>query len=288
MDQLTQFITDHKIPVGEAGAAAFDWFTGTFQPVFDFITTWVGWVMDNSTAGLEKVPPLVFIVVVAALAYAIQRTWQIVVLVVVCLLFVLNQGLWQPTMETTVLVVYSTAVSLLIGIPVGILCARRPRLYVAISPLLDMMQVIPTFVYLIPALLLFGLGMMPALVATVIFAVALPIRTTYVGVSEVNKALVEAGESFGCTGWQLLMKVRIPAALPTIMIGVNQTIMLCLSMVVIAALVGAPGLGVSVVRALSQMNTALGIEGGLGIVVVAIVLDRILKRRVRARAKPKS
>jgi glycine betaine/proline transport system permease protein len=184
-------------------------------------------------------------------------------------------------METTVLVVYATAVSLLIGIPVGIWCARRPKVYVALSPLLDMMQVIPTFVYLIPALVLFGLGMVPALVATVIFAVALPIRTTYVGVSEVNKALVEAGESFGCTGWQLLMKVRIPAALPTIMIGVNQTIMLCLSMVVIAALVGAPGLGVSVVRALSQMNTALGIEGGLGIVVVAIVLDRILKRRVR-------
>lgn len=283
MDQIEQFITNNKIPVGQWGAGAFNWFTATFQPVFDFITNWLGWLMDSSTTGLEKVPPLIFILVIAALGYWMQRTWQIVVLVVVCLLFVLNQGLWQATMETTVLVVYATAVSLLIGIPVGIWCARRPKVYVALSPLLDMMQVIPTFVYLIPALVLFGLGMVPALVATVIFAVALPIRTTYVGVSEVNKALVEAGESFGCTGWQLLMRVRIPAALPTIMIGVNQTIMLCLSMVVIAALVGAPGLGVSVVRALSQMNTALGIEGGLGIVVVAIVLDRILKRRVRVR-----
>jgi glycine betaine/proline transport system permease protein len=285
MDQVTQFIISHKIPVGAAGADAFAWFTATFQPVFDFITTWLGALMDASTSWLEKVPPLIFILVIAALGYWMQRTWQIVVLIAVCLLFVLNQGLWEATMETTVLVVYATAVSLLIGIPVGIWCARRPRIYVAISPILDLMQVTPTFVYLIPALVLFGLGMVPALVATVIFAVALPIRTTYVGVSEVNKALVEAGESFGCTGWQLLTKVRIPAALPYIMVGVNQTIMLCLSMVVIAALVGAPGLGVSVVRALSQMNTGLGIESGLGIVVVAIVLDRILKRRVRVRAK---
>jgi glycine betaine/proline transport system permease protein len=287
MDQITQFITDNKIPIGPYGASAFDWFTSTFEPVFDFITTVLGWVMDHSTSALEQVPPLVFIIAVAAIAYLVQRTWQIVVLIVICLLFVLNQGLWQPTMETTVLVVYSTAVSLLIGIPIGIICARRPKLYLAISPLLDMMQVIPTFVYLIPALALFGLGMVPGLVATVIFAVALPIRTTYVGISEVNKALVEAGESFGCTNWQLLTKVRIPAALPTIMIGVNQTIMLCLSMVVIAALVGAPGLGVNVLRGLSQMNVALGLESGLGIVAVAIVLDRIMKQR-KARRRVKS
>jgi glycine betaine/proline transport system permease protein len=288
MDQITQFIIDHRVPVGSVGAAAFAWFTATFSPVFDFITSVLGWVMDHSTSELEKVPPLVFIAAVALIAYLIQRTWQIVALVLICLLFVLNQGLWEPTVETIVLVVYSTAVSLLVGIPVGVICARRPRLYTAISPLLDMMQVIPTFVYLIPALALFGLGMVPGVVATFIFAVSLPIRTTYVGISEVNKALVEAGESFGCTNWQLLMKVRIPAALPTIMIGVNQTIMLCLSMVVIAALVGAPGLGVSVLRGLAQMNIGLGIESGLGIVAVAIVLDRILKQRVKVRAKKSS
>jgi glycine betaine/proline transport system permease protein len=279
MDHLTQFITDNKIPIGPYGAAAFDWFTATFEWLFDFITNVLGPIMDGSVSLLEKVPPLIFIVIVAAIGYAIQRTWKIVVLILICLLFMLNQGLWQQTMETAVLVVYSTAVCLLIGIPLGIYAARRPKFYVAISPLLDMMQVIPTFVYLIPALALFGLGMVPGLVATFIFAVALPIRTTYVGISEVNKSLVEAGESFGCTNWQLLMKVRIPAALPTIMIGVNQTIMLCLSMVVIAALVGAPGLGVTVLRGLSQMNTALGIEGGLGIVAIAIVLDRIMKQR---------
>jgi len=285
MDPVTQFIIGHKIPVGAAGDTAFKWFTDTFKPIFDFITDKAGWVMDTSAAEIEKVPPLIFIAIIAAIGYSIQRTWQIVLLIAISLLFVLNQGLWQATMETTVLVVYSTAVSLIVGIPVGIICARRPRLYVAISPLLDMMQVIPTFVYLIPAFALFSLGMVPGLVATFIFAVALPVRTTYVGISQVNKALVEAGESFGCTGWQLLMKVRIPAALPTIMIGVNQTIMLCLSMVVIAALVGAPGLGVTVLRGLNQFNVPLGIEGGLGIVAVAMVLDRILKQRVPRKAK---
>src|ERR1700759_2631273 len=133
MDQVTQFVTSHKIPVGAAGADAFNWFTATFQPIFDFITNWMGALRDKSTAGLEAIPPLIFILIIAALGYAMQRTWQIVVLVIVCLLFVLNQGLWEATMETTVLVVYATAVSLLIGIPVGIWCARRPRVYVALS-----------------------------------------------------------------------------------------------------------------------------------------------------------
>ena len=167
----------------------------------------------------------------------------------------------------------------------GILCARRPWLYRFLSPILDMMQTIPTFVYLVPVLILFGLGLVPGIVATVVFAVPAPIRLTYLGISQVPNALIEAGESFGCTGWQLLWKVKLPAALPTIMAGVNQCIMLSMSMVVIAALVGAGGLGKPVVRALNSVNVPLGIESGLAIVVVAIILDRLLKQRVVKRKR---
>jgi len=166
-------------------------------------------------------------------------------------------------------------------VPIGILATQRPWVYPALSPVLDMMQTIPTFVYLVPTLILFGLGLVPGLIATIIFAVPAPIRLTYLGISEVPKALVEAGEAFGCTRWQLLRKVKLPAALPTIMAGVNQCIMLSLSMVVIAALVGASGLGKPVVRSLNQVNVPLGIESGLAIVVVAIILDRMLRQQRR-------
>jgi glycine betaine/proline transport system permease protein len=195
------------------------------------------------------------------------------------LLLTLNFNLWTLTVQTFVLVIYSTLVSLLIGVPIGIIAARRPAFYQFLSPILDLMQTLPTFVYLVPVLSFFGLGVVPALVATVIFVVPSPIRLTYLGISQVSKPLVEAGESFGCTRWQLLTKVKLPAAMPTIMAGVNQTIMLSLSMVVIAALVGASSLGKPVVLALNQRNVPLSVESGLGIVIVAILLDRIMKQR---------
>jgi glycine betaine/proline transport system permease protein len=164
-----------------------------------------------------------------------------------------------------------------IGVPVGIAAAHRPRLYAALSPVLDLMQTLPTFVYLIPAIVFFGLGMVPGLIATVIFVLPAPIRLTHLGVSSTPVALTEAATAFGATPSQLLWKVELPYALPQIMAGLNQTIMLSLSMVVIAALVGANGLGVPVVRALNSVNTALGFESGFIIVVVAILLDRMLR-----------
>ena len=167
--------------------------------------------------------------------------------------------------------------------PVGIAAAHRPWLYTAIRPLLDLMQTIPTFVYLIPTLVLFGLGMVPGLISTVIFAIAAPIRLTHLGISSVPKQLLEAGEAFGATRRQLLWKVELPYALPTIMAGITQCIMLSLSMVVIAALVGADGLGKPVVRALNTVNVSMGFEAGLAIVVLAILLDRVCKRPARAR-----
>ena len=164
-----------------------------------------------------------------------------------------------------------------VGVPIGIAAAHRPRLYRFLRPLLDLMQTLPTFVYLIPAIVFFGIGMVPGLIATVIFVVPAPIRLTHLGVSSTPTHLLEAAEAFGATPMQKLLKVELPYAFPQIMAGLNQTIMLSLSMVVIAALVGADGLGVPVVRALNQVNTSLGFESGFIIVVVAIMLDRMLR-----------
>lgn len=164
-----------------------------------------------------------------------------------------------------------------LGVPLGIAAAHRPRLHAWMRPVLDLMQTLPTFVYLIPAIVFFGIGMVPGLIATVIFVLPAPIRLTHLGISSTPLALVEAGTAFGATPRQLLWKIELPSALPQIMAGLNQTIMLSLSMVVIAALVGASGLGVPVVRALNSVNTALGFESGIIIVVVAIMLDRMLR-----------
>ena len=194
------------------------------------------------------------------------------------LLFVLNQGYWSEMLQSLTLVLGACLVCMAIGVPVGIAAAHRPRLYAGMRPVLDLMQTLPTFVYLIPAIVFFGIGMVPGLIATVIFVLPAPIRMTQLGVASTPMALLEAATAFGATRRQVLWKVEMPWALPQIMVGLTQTIMLSLSMVVIAALVGADGLGVPVVRALNTVNTALGFEAGLVIVVVAIVLDRVFRR----------
>jgi len=283
MEQVVAVITGNKIPVGDWAKAAVDWLLANIGWLFDFITEVLKVPIDGTVAGFLLVPPLLFILITAGITFLIQRNVWLFVGTVVGMLFIMNQGLWKPMIETLVLILYATFFCLLIGIPIGIACARRPWLYRSISPLLDMMQTIPTFVYLVPMLFLFGLGVVPGIIATVIFSLPAPIRLTYLGISQVHASLIEAGESFGATKWQLLRKVKLPAAMPTIMAGVNQCIMLCLSMVVIAGLVGAGGLGNVVVRALGQAKMQLGVEGGLAIVIVAIILDRTLKQRIRGK-----
>jgi glycine betaine/proline transport system permease protein len=284
MDEFEQIVADNKIPIGRWGKTGVDWITANFDWFFDGITEGLRVPIEGTVDLLLWAPPIVFILAAAGLAWFLQRSWMLALFTGLGLLFILNQGLWEPMIETVVLIVFATTISLAIGVPIGILATQRPWIYPALSPVLDMMQTIPTFVYLVPTLILFGLGLVPGLIATVIFAVPAPIRLTYLGISEVSKALVEAGEAFGCTRWQLLRKVKLPAALPTIMAGVNQCIMLSLSMVVIAALVGASGLGKPVVRSLNQVNVPLGIESGLAIVVVAIILDRMLRQQRRSGA----
>ena len=221
--------------------------------------------------------PLIVIAAFAALAWLLRRSFLTPALTVLGFLFVLNQGYWDETMETLTLVVSACVLCMGIGVPIGIAAAHRPRLFTALRPILDLMQTLPTFVYLIPAIVFFGIGMVPGLIATAIFVVPAPIRLTHLGISSTPKALIEAGEAFGASRRQLLWKIELPYAMPQIMAGLTQTIMLSLSMVVIAALVGADGLGVPVVRALNSVNTALGFEAGLVIVVVAIMLDRIFR-----------
>ncbi|MGH6934352.1 MAG: choline ABC transporter permease subunit [Dongiaceae bacterium] len=282
MERLVELITGNKIPIGIWAKLFTDWAKDAFEGFFDIVTVLLKTPMDATTDLLLAIPPLVLIVVFAAIAYLLQRNQRLVALVVFGLLFILNQGMWKVTVETLVLAIYATGVSLLFGIPLGILAARRKWVWSLMSPILDLMQTLPTFIYLVPMLAFFGLGIVPGVIATVIFAIPAPIRQTYLGLTQVPNALVEAGESFGCDRWQLLTRVKIPAAIPIIMAGVNQCIMLSLSMVVIAALVGAGGLGAAVVRALGQNNIALGVESGLSIVIVAIVLDRMLRWRTGA------
>jgi ABC-type proline/glycine betaine transport system permease subunit len=211
------------------------------------------------------------------LGWLMQRSLALAAFIAAALVFIMNQGYWSQTLETLSLVIVSALVATVLGVPLGIAAAHRPRLFDALRPALDLMQTLPTFVYLIPTLVLFGLGVVPALISTVVFALPAPIRLTHLGITGVPKSLIEAGQAFGATPWQLLYKIELPSAAPLILAGVTQCIMLSLSMVVIAALVGAGGLGVPVVRALNTVQVGMGFEAGLAIVLLAIVLDRITR-----------
>ncbi|WP_376871661.1 choline ABC transporter permease subunit [Albirhodobacter sp. R86504] len=272
MDWLTQ-----KIPVGKSAAQIFDWLQLHGKGFFDGIAAFME-VMINSILWVLQTPhPLVIVAAFVGLTYALQRNWKTALMVFLGFLFILNQGYWKNTTESLTLVLSACVIVMVIGVPIGISVAHRPRLYAGLQPVLDLMQTLPTFVYLIPAIVFFGLGMVPGLIATVIFVLPAPIRLTHLGISSTPPALLEAATAFGATPNQVLWKVELPYALPQIMAGLNQAIMLSLSMVVIAAMVGANGLGVPVVRALNTVNTSLGFESGMIIVVVAIILDRMLR-----------
>lgn len=271
------WLTETKIPVGKTAKSVFEWLQDNGAWFFDGLALVMEWLIDALLWILQTPHPLIIVAIFVAITWALQKSWKTCLLVLLGFLFILNQGYWEETTESLTLVLSACVVCMLVGVPIGIALAHRPKLYAAMRPVLDLMQTLPTFVYLIPAIVFFGIGMVPGLIATVIFVLPAPIRLTYLGVSTTPTPLLEAAEAFGATGRQKLWKVELPYALPQIMAGLNQTIMLSLSMVVIAALVGADGLGVPVVRALNQVNTALGFESGFIIVVVAIMLDRILR-----------
>lgn len=268
---------DGKLEIGKTIAAGFDWLTDSFGGAFDVLETLLSASIEGALFLLQFPPPLIVVALFAALTWVLQRSWKRTLLVVLCFGFVINQGYWEEATESLALILFAGIFCMGVGVPIGIYAAHRPRVYQAMLPVLDMMQTIPTFVYLIPMIVLFGIGMVPGLVATFIFVLPAPIRLTQLGISRTPVTLIEAARAFGATPRQLLWRVELPSALPQIMAGLNQTIMLSLSMVVIAALVGADGLGVPVVRALNTVNASLGFESGLVIVAVAIALDRMLR-----------
>lgn len=274
---IMDWLTENKLPIGKWAKQSVEWLTTNAAWFFDGLALVIQAMIDAILWVLQLLPAPWFILVVAAVAYVWRRSWQLSLFVLLSLGFIVNQGYWEQTTETLALVLASTIVCMGLGVPIGIATARRPWLFAMIRPILDLMQTIPTFVYLIPALVLFGLGMVPGLIATVIFAIPAPIRLTHLGISSTPKPLIEAVQAFGGTKWQVLTKVELPWAMPQIMAGMTQTIMLSLSMVVIAALVGADGLGVPTVRALNQVNIAMGFEVGLSIVALAILLDRLFR-----------
>lgn len=289
------WLTDTKIPVGAQAKTLVDWMNANLSSAFDALSTVMGTLIGWLLAVLQWPPnttpfsgsytplynpdwhPVVIIAGLTALTWVMQRNWKTCLLVVLGFGFIINQGYWKATTETLTLILSAAAICMAIGVPIGIAAAHRPKLYRLIAPMLDLMQTLPTFVYLIPAIIFFGLGMTSGLMATLIFVLPVPIRMTYLGISSTPAALTEAATAFGATPAQKLRKVELPWALPQIMVGLNQTIMLSLSMVVLATLVGAKGLGAPVMRAFNSVNTALGFEAGLVIVVLAIVLDRMLR-----------
>ncbi|MEE4356860.1 MAG: choline ABC transporter permease subunit [Desulfococcaceae bacterium] len=277
MNYVPEFLT-RKIPIGKWVQVFVEYMTDHFDNEFRLFSDGLEWIIQESIRMLGAVPPLLLIALLGICVWFLHRNWKITAGVMLSLLFILNLGYWERTVETVTLVLFATGISVFFGVPLGILAAHHRWLFTVMRPVLDLMQTIPTFVYLIPTLMLFGLGMVPGLISTVIFAIPAPIRLTYLGITGVPGNLIDAGKAFGASRMQLLMKVELPHALPTIMAGLTQCIMLSLSMVVIAALVGADGLGKPVIRALNSVNIAQGFEAGLAIVIVAIVLDRMLKQ----------
>ncbi|HLT59288.1 MAG TPA: proline/glycine betaine ABC transporter permease [Limnochordales bacterium] len=271
---MYELFETYRLPMDIWIRDAVDWLVMNFRPVFQAIRWPVEQVLAAVRDGLLAVPPPVFLVVLLAVAWR-AANWRVGVFAAASFALVGFIGLWEPLMVTFAMVVSAVFFCVVVGIPLGILAARSDTFFALIRPVLDAFQTTPAFVYLVPVVMLFSIGTGPGVIATIIFALPPIIRLTNLGLRQVPEEVVEAGTSFGCTPMQLLWKVQFPLALPTIMAGLNQTIMLSLSMVVIAALIGAGGLGVVVFSGLNRLQVGTAAIGGIGIVLLAMVLDRI-------------
>ncbi len=264
----------YKLPVGKFFESIIDWLTQNLGPFFDIINSILTGIISTFETVLLFIPPLILIALMVVLAWRIAGK-GVAIFSIIGLLLIHSMGFWEETMITLALVVTSGLLALIIGIPVGIWASRKDAVENVVRPILDFMQTMPAFVYLIPAVLFFQLGKVPGAVATVIFAMPPAVRLTNLGIRQVQKDVVEAARAFGSTSQQLLFKVQLPLATPTILAGVNQTIMLALSMVVIAAMIGAGGLGGEILKGITQLKIGLGFESGISVVILAIFLDRI-------------
>lgn len=263
-----------NLHIGEGVTVAVNFMLNNFEPLFNTISAIISFIAGGLTAVLEWLP--IWAIFAILFLLGLWRVgWRFALFSLVALWVVAGMNLWDSTMETLSLVITSTFVALGIGLPSGVVMAKSEWVALILRPVLDFMQTLPAFVYLIPAAMFFGLGQVPGTIATVIFSMPPAVRLMNLGIRHVDVENVEAGRAFGCTPMQLLFKVELPLALPSIMAGINQTIMLALSMVVIASMIGAGGLGNTVLTGIQQLNVGLGFEGGLGVVILAIILDRV-------------
>ncbi len=273
-----------KLPISD-WVDTFVWFLiDNLGPLFDAITFVLGSIVSSLESSFLWVPVPVMIIIIVLLGWKFGGR-GVAIFNVLTLLLLVSMELWEQTMSTLALIIAATLVALVIGIPMGIWASRSDPVWRVIRPILDLMQTLPIFVYLIPAVMLFGIGMVPAAIATIVFSMPPAIRLTNLGIRHVPKEVIEAAAAFGSTKRQILTKVQLPLAMPSIMAGVNQVIMLSLSMVVIAAMIGAGGLGGVVYRAITRMEIGTGAEGGIAVVILAVILDRITQSFGKGPAK---
>jgi glycine betaine/proline transport system permease protein len=265
---------DFRIPLGSWVAAGVDWIKDNLDGFLGGVSFVVAFLVDGLTRALLS-PHFIVIIVIAALIAWLVRSWQLAIGTVISFGLIVAMNLWVPAMQTLALVLVAAVIAVLIAIPLGIWSARNATVRAILKPILDFMQTMPAFVYLIPAIVFFSIGVVPGLVATVIFALPPGVRLTELGIRGVDSETVEAGQAFGAKPGQILRGIQLPLAMPTILAGVNQVIMLALSMAVIAGMAGADGLGKLVVEAISTINIAKGVEAGLGVVLLAVFLDRV-------------
>lgn len=263
-----------KLPIADWVDAFVTWLTTNLDIAFTGITNVLETVVEGMVSGFSYIPSYVFMILLTLIAWKLANK-TIALFTLIGLFLIANLDYWDPMLETLALVLTAVIISILIGIPMGIWASQKQAVRQIVTPILDFMQTMPAFVYLIPAIFFFNIGVVPGVVASVIFAMPPTIRLTILGIQQVPADIIEATEAFGSTTGQRLLKVQLPLAMPTIMAGINQSIMLALSMVVIASMVGAPGLGADVYRAVTQIQIGKGFEAGLAIVVIAIILDRL-------------
>ena len=286
MDPISKFLTDYKIPIGPWGKAFFSFLTDNFDTIFRAFSNGLNFILNGLVDLFLMVPPVLLALIIAIVAWLLQRSRPLAIGVFLGLIFIINQNLWKQTVQTLVLVVAAAAMAMAIGVPLGIWAAHKPKVYRVMLPVLDLMQTLPSFVYLIPTVMIFGPGKIPALIATIVYAAPPLVRLTDLGLRSVDPAVMEASRAFGTNPRQRLFGVQIPLALPTILAGVNQTTMMALSMVVIASMIGAGGLGYQVLQGIGRLEVSRGLFAGLGIVALAIVFDRITQafgRQLQAR-----
>lgn len=266
-----------QIPLGAWLVEIITFIRVNLAPLLTAIRSIISTLVDSFYSVLITIPDLLLIAIIAIITWKTAKI-KMAAFSVVSLITIIGMGLWMATMETLALVLVATLISILIGFPLGILKARSKKFATIIEPVLDVMQTLPSLSYLIPAVLFFRIGVVPGVIACVIFSMPPAIRLTCLGLEQVSKEMIEVGKSFGATPRQMLLKIEIPLALPSIMMGINQTIMLAFSMVVIAGFIGAGGLGEIIISGLQRYNLVVALEGGLSVVFLAIIIDRITKR----------